>query len=104
MIVRDILDLLHRDRVECERDLHLTAVDPALQFAQPPDSSHEIDAWVSSQILYAQYLVQDILGQYAYIQAFHQIGPVIGVRTGFKLVPLPFEVHRESVKFARSIN
>ena len=41
--VGDVDELLHRDRVKREGDLHLTAVNPAAQLAEASDATNERD-------------------------------------------------------------
>ena len=60
--VGDVDELLHRDGVEGESDLHLAAVDAALQLAETADAADEVDAPGSAQVL-------DILHKFAQVYA-----------------------------------
>ena len=47
--VGDVDDLLHRDRIKGEGDLHLTIVHAAFQLAEATDTAHEVDALVGAE-------------------------------------------------------
>ena len=51
-----------------ESNSHLTIIHPALQFSQSPNTTYEINAFISSLILDPKELVQHIIRQDAYIQ------------------------------------
>ena len=57
--IRDIHKLFHRNRVERECDLHLSAVDAARKFAESADTAHEIDPLRGAEVGDAENLVQD---------------------------------------------
>ena len=59
--VGDVDELLHRNGVEGERRLHLAAVDTLLELAQTSYSTYKIDAFITSQVVYTQYVAQDIV-------------------------------------------
>ena len=61
--VGDVDDLLHRDGIEGEGDLHLAVVDATFQLAQTADTAHEVDTLVGAQVLDAQNLVEDEVGE-----------------------------------------
>lgn len=52
--ISDIHQLLHADRIKRQSYLHLSAVHPTLQLAQPTDATHKVYTLVGSQILDAQ--------------------------------------------------
>ena len=44
--ISNVHQLLHADRIECESDLHLSAIYTALQLTQATDAAYEVNALV----------------------------------------------------------
>ena len=86
--IGDIDDLLHRDRVECERYFHLAAIYATFQLAQTADTTHEIDTFVATQILDAENLVQYQVARDRYVQYTYWV--IIVITAGFSRQRVPF--------------
>ena len=73
--------LLHRDRIECKCNCHLTAIDSALQLAQATDTAHKVDSLRGAQVGNAEKLIQHQIRQQSH--PAHQSG-----RHRYKCPPL----------------
>ena len=80
--VSDVDDLLHAHWIEREGDLHLTAVDATLQFAEATDTADEVDALVGAEVLDTQNLVEDKVAEDGDIQHADRIVVVVGAGFG----------------------
>ena len=102
--VGDVDELLHRDMVEGEGDLHLTAVNPAAQLAKASDTTNEINPLVRAQILDSKHFVKYEVREDGHVKNSDRILVVVPARKGLQRVPLAVQIHREVVQVVRVVD
>ena len=56
--IGDIHQLLHRNGIQSQGNLHLTAIHPFLQFAQTAYTAHKVDTLIGTKVLDAEDFIQ----------------------------------------------
>ena len=57
--VGDVHELLHGYGVEGEGECHFAGVDAATEFVEAADASYEVDAFVGSEVVDAEYVAEN---------------------------------------------
>lgn len=90
--VGNVHKLLHGNGIEREAKTHLATVYPALQFAQPADSSDEIDAFIAAKVVDAEDVAQDQVGGNRDVEDADRVLVVVGAFFRGERVPMPFQI------------
>lgn len=75
--VCDVNELLHGDRVEGESHCHLAAVNTSGKLSDATDASYKVYSPVGPQVLYAEQVIKDEIGEYCHIQYSDRVIVVI---------------------------
>ena len=102
--ISNVHQLLHADGIEGQGHFHLAAIHTLLQLAQPADTAHEVDALVRTEVLDAEYLVQNEVGGDGNIEHADGIVIIVGTRLGGQAIPLAVQVEGEIVQARRFID
>ena len=87
--IGNVHQLLHGNRIECQRHLHFAAVHTFLQFTQSADTAHKVDTLVRAQVLDAENLVQNQVGRNRDIQHPNRVVIVVSAGLAVRLYHLP---------------